>query len=32
MGADYYTKRHDPERELRRLTRQLEQLAITPAA
>lgn len=36
MGADYYTKRHDPERQARRLTRQLEQLgytvAIAPAA
>jgi hypothetical protein len=36
MGADYYAKRHDPERQVRRLTRQLEQLgysvAVTPAA
>jgi hypothetical protein len=29
MGADYYTKRHDPERQARRLTRQLEQLGYT---
>ena len=36
MGADYYTKRHDPERQARRLKGQLEQLgytvAIAPAA
>ncbi len=36
LGADYYTRRNDPERQVRRLTRQLEQLgftvAVTPAA
>ena len=36
LGADYYTRRNDPERQLRRLTHQLEQLgysvAVTPAA
>jgi transposase len=36
LGDDYYTRREDPERQARRLTRQLETLgfnvAITPAA
>jgi transposase len=36
LGADYYTRRQDPERQARRLTRQLEQLgfdvSVTPAA
>ena len=36
LGDDYYTKRQDPDRQARRLTRQLEQLgfevAISPAA
>ena len=36
LGAEYYTRRNDPERQVRRLTRQLEQLgyavAVTPAA
>lgn len=31
LGADYYTQRHDPERQARRLTRQLEQLGYTVA-
>ena len=26
LGADYFQKRHDPERETRRLVRQLERL------
>jgi transposase len=29
LGADYYTRRNDPERQARRLTRQLEQLGYT---
>jgi hypothetical protein len=36
LGADYYTRRNDPERQARRLTRQLEQLGysvtVAPAA
>ena len=36
LGGDYFIQRHEPERQARRLTRQLEQLgynvAITPAA
>jgi hypothetical protein len=36
LGDDYYTRREDPQRQARRLTRQLETLgfnvAITPAA
>ncbi len=36
LGADYFTRRHDPQRQARRLTRQLEQLGytvtVTPAA
>lgn len=29
LGADYYTQRNDPERQARRLTRQLETLGYT---
>jgi transposase len=29
LGADYYTRRDDPDRQARRLTRQLEQLGYT---
>jgi transposase len=36
LGADYFTRRHDPQRQVRRLTHQLQQLgytvSITPAA
>jgi hypothetical protein len=36
LGADYFTRRHDPQRQARRLTQQLQQLGytvtLTPAA
>ena len=36
LGADYFTHRHDPQRQARRLTHQLQQLGytvvLTPAA
>jgi hypothetical protein len=36
LGEDYYSQRHDADRQARRLTRQLEQLGfdveLTPAA
>lgn len=34
LGADYFTRRHDPQRQARRLTHQLQQLGytVTPPA